>query len=312
MLMDINYLIQVHQFPKHLKRLVHRLNGDRVFFYIHLDKKVDIKPFKSELEGLDNVFFIKERVEVGWGHISQVEASLKTIKQAIKDNRNGYYVLMSGQDYPIKPNKGIREYFKNNYGKNFIEAKPVEDVWETYGERLHEYNFYPNSHEKTRYKINNIFSPGFYTKSNFHLIKKMMKAKKTAYLRYAFLVRKHPKPMRPFGGSSWWALPVETIIQVVDYMEANPSFFDYHRHTHCPDEVIFATIIAHLYEAEDIYDYVMYVNWTRKNAALPVTFESENDLKELSGSDCLFARKFKEGASILDKIDRQLLRIDDS
>ena len=51
-----------------------------------------------------------------------------------------------------------------------------------------------------------------------------------------------------------------------------------------------------------------YVNWERKNVALPVTF-NDKDLQELSQVDQLWARKFDVDydEKILDLVDENLL-----
>ncbi len=309
MMMDINYLIQVHQYPEHLKRLIHRLNGEGVYFYIHLDKKVDIAPFQEGFEAMPNVIFIKERLEVTWGHISQVWATFNTIKNVLQDQRHGYCVLMSGQDYPIKPVDYIRNFLEGNYGINFIESRPIAEVWPNYEERINQFNFHPNTREKTRYIVKNVFNRNFYTRPNLYVLKKLVKANKLGYLKYIFKVRKHPKDLKPFAGSSWWALPMESVRLFMDFLKRRDYLLKYHEHTHCPDEILFQTVINHLFPRKKIEDCTTHVNWTKKNVPLPVTFEDEGDFLELRQSNCLFARKFKEGTKILDDIDREMLGV---
>lgn len=57
---------------------------------------------------------------------------------------------------------------------------------------------------------------------------------------------------------------------------------------------------------------ITYVNWTRKNTSLPVTFTADDidELKEQGAKNKLFARKFniEEDREILNLIDELLLK----
>lgn len=68
--MTIAYLIATYIDPVHLKRLICALDHNACFF-VHVDKKVDIKDFK-ELVNQENVHFIEKRSRVLWGDITQV------------------------------------------------------------------------------------------------------------------------------------------------------------------------------------------------------------------------------------------------
>ena len=41
----INYIILVHKNPFQLIRLINKLSGNHVSFYVHVDKLVDSRPF---------------------------------------------------------------------------------------------------------------------------------------------------------------------------------------------------------------------------------------------------------------------------
>ena len=69
--MNIAYLISAHTDAPQLKRLVEALHPDAHFF-IHIDKKSDITPFTSLLQG-DNIHFLTNRVNVRWGTILEVK-----------------------------------------------------------------------------------------------------------------------------------------------------------------------------------------------------------------------------------------------
>jgi hypothetical protein len=119
----LNYIILAHDNPAQLYRLINRLDQPEAFFYIHIDKRVDIKPFLIDKE---NVYFLDKRVAYPWGDIGGVHATLLAMQQIVKHHRNGYCILLSGQDYPIKSNRVIKEFYASHH-QCFIYASPLPD-----------------------------------------------------------------------------------------------------------------------------------------------------------------------------------------
>jgi hypothetical protein len=112
--MNIAYLISAHNDPQQLKRLVEAL-GDNAWCFIHIDQKSDIRPFMEALKCIegDRIHFIRERKDVRWGTIIEVEYQMALLKAALdysqdtpKDEEfHGFdrYITLSGLDYPVKP-----------------------------------------------------------------------------------------------------------------------------------------------------------------------------------------------------------------
>lgn len=305
--MNINYILQVHQSPTQLKRLVSRLNDKNIFFYIHVDKKSNIEPFKKELNDFNNIFFFEEdRISVYWGDLSQIKATLLAINKIIKDKRTGYCVLMSGQDYPIKSNEYIFNFLSRNYGLNFIGGRPIEDVWETYKKRINNYNFSTKEKSRDMISLYTIYHRNFYSLENLKNLKRLVLSTKRKYLYKIFIPRKLPICIKQYGGSQWWVLPIETIQYISNFVKNNETYLKYHEFTHVPDEIFFHSIILNKFQTNVIKKSLTYVNWSAKNRPLPVTFELD-DYNELVDNNYLFARKFNEESSILDKVDREIL-----
>jgi len=310
--MELNYIILAHRLPKNLSRFILRLQDDNTYFYVHIDKKSKIAPFQNELKELKNVFILEERIDVIWSDITGVQATLVALKKIIEHKRNGYCIFASGQDYPIKPIAEIRSFFETNYGKNFIDVSPIQDVWKNngYKKRIFNYNIHPFPKLRTWYSFSDIYSSDFYTIKNLkNLTKLTLNSSDRSVLKYIFIKRRHPNYIKPFGGSAWWALPIETISEILKFLTSNKSFEIYHKYTHVPDEIFFQSIIAHLFPKDKISKSITYVNWERENCPLPVTFKSEEDFKELKQTDCLLARKFEGQTDILDKIDKELINL---
>ena len=107
---DLAFLIIAHHQPAHLGRLIRALEDPRHFFFIHVDRKVSIDPFRAAVGEGENVVFVRDRVEVEWAKLSVVEATLNTIRAAAGSAREfRRYTLLSGSDYPIKHRRVIRK-----------------------------------------------------------------------------------------------------------------------------------------------------------------------------------------------------------
>lgn len=114
------YLIIAHHEFEILKLLVESIDDSRNDIYIHYDKKIDSLP---EIEVFNsNLFILKDRIDVRWGHISQIEVELLLFDTAYNNlNANySYFHLLSGVDIPIKSQNFIHDFCYKYQGKEFI------------------------------------------------------------------------------------------------------------------------------------------------------------------------------------------------
>lgn len=316
--MEINYIILVHKNPEQVQRLIDSLNTPTSYFYIHIDKGIDITPFLATISNKKNIFFISNKLrQYGtWGDIGIVKATLNALSQIMEDNRTGYCVLMSGQDYPLRNNDSIAIFFKTNYGVNFIETFPIPSIkWGEDGglNRLNQYKINLSTERLDFVQLPSFLEKKFYKKQTLHKLLKIARKKNFTVLLKLLKKRKLLNPLTPYGGSQWWALPIETIEEILKFIASNPKYINYHKDTLLPDEIFFHSILMHLKETNDVLvvkPSITYVNWTRKNTSLPVTFNKKDieELKEAS-QNYLFARKFdiKKNDPLLDQIDKELL-----
>ncbi len=295
------YLILVHQSPEQLLRLVNRLNGEEVYFYIHVDAKVDWAPFQKLLSPYPNVYFIEARERCIWGDYSITQATLKLAQAAVEQHTQGMAILLSGQDYPLFAAHQIREFFEDKHDYRFIDSLPIAQNWT--GQQLK---------VRTRYYRfttgdgrNDYLTLGL----GLRAFSKWARRKiPLAALMQLFTKRRSPIPLH--GGTNWWSMPIDTLRSLNDYYLAHKQVLDqYFKHTHCSDEIFFQSLLqASSTEkgAFGIAPAVHYANWARKEVSLPVTFE-QGDLAELLQLPAykLFARKFDidKSKSLLDVLD---------
>jgi len=163
-------------------------------------------------------FFLSDekRISAVWADFGMVQATINCIQQIIADQRKGYCVLMSGQDYPIKSGAYIHEFLSRQYGINFIQGCPILPS-ECAEQGVRRINRYKINLSKTRNDIlvfPSIFDKEFYGKLNFESFLYLAKRKSIVscleILPKTLKKRRFPSYIQPYKGSQWWALPIET------------------------------------------------------------------------------------------------------
>lgn len=307
--MEKNYLILAHKNPKQLSRMIKALNDGSSSFFIHLDSKTAIEPF-TELLQKERVFFIKKRVRCVWGDFSIVQATINLMEEVAKYKKKGYFILMSGQDYPIQSQKYIDDFLENNKGYDFIEVEPLEKKWKhkMVKDKLEHYHIL-HSEERGN---SNCYAPFFHCS----LFQKIRTLTHLAKGRISFSNFKKlcslPKRVSPFkhqyAGSQFWTFSERTFYSVLDYIQKNKAILEtYYKYTSSPDEVYFHSILINLQQAiPDIKlkEQITYVNYFRKNN----TFIKEDAQNIISQKEKLFARKFDTeiNEEILNFIDKSI------
>lgn len=312
-----HYIIIAHRFPNHLKRMINFLNDENSYFHIHIDAKSNISEFENIVNG-DNIFFIKDRVDVKWGHYSQVQATLKIISHIV-DNQNfdeGRLVFLSGQDYPIKSKDYINKFFEKYKNTDFISFETTVESLKIIQDRKDSVALSKSSKRGDFY----------IQKRNFIGSMKMLKAIALGRINWGLLKHfRHFFFQPPFGmnlyhGSQWWALEYSSVKEILCFYRKHKRKLDtYFKGFLCSDETFFQTLYAYLVCNGKIKNVlkgsVTYTNWKRREGDdVPITFGKEKyfekDIEELLnvGETGLFARKFEENSKILDFIDNEVGR----
>ena len=108
--MRVGYIIVAHALPDQVVRLVGRLRSDNASFFIHVDRRSPqpvMAVVERELGGAPDVQLLP-RHRCGWGTFGQVLASLEGIRAVLQAPEPlDYAVLLTGQDYPLRPPHAI-------------------------------------------------------------------------------------------------------------------------------------------------------------------------------------------------------------
>ena len=268
----IAYMMQVHKNSDQINNLIKQLDDGNSDFYIHIDKKSNIK---NSIMIKENVFLISDCIDVKWGQISQVKATLLLMKEVKNSGMKYDYVwLISGQDFPIKSNKHIQDFLIQNKGYNFINLL---------SEKEYEYNRY--------LKRNETWYPTWGASPKFimRVIRKLYNYI-TGGPRRSLIKRQNYLNVDFQFGSSWFTITYDTMLYILEEINKN-EYMKYFKNCICPDESVFQTIIYNSRYKDTIRDYLTYVDWSegKKN---PKILNSD-DLDKLTNSNKLMARKFE-------------------
>lgn len=294
----IAYILSAYKDAPHLAHLVTALD-DSADFYIHIDLKADIRPFK-ELLG-DKVTFIP-RHWVSWGGWEQVEYQ-KELLAAVLHSGIEYtrVVCLSGQDYPLWTNQEIHQYFDEHNETEFIVGMNLTHCAQAdQRSKIVNYHFFRDLRWRNNWWKNKLIV------ASRNLIK-------------GFPIRKQPttllenKKVDVFFGSDYWAITLPCARYIYEKLCTEKEMIHYFKTSFVPSELCIQTLVfnssfgkqALLHEG----DYpglsgltpLHYIDYGRAIKTLTI-----EELPVLQQSGKMFCRKVVSGASakLIDEIDR--------
>lgn len=294
----IAYILSAYKDAPHLAHLVTALD-DSADFYIHIDLKADIRPFK-ELLG-DKVTFIP-RHWVSWGGWEQVEYQ-KELLAAVLHSGIEYtrVVCLSGQDYPLWTNQEIHQYFDEHNETEFIMGMNLTHCAQAdQRSKIVNYHFFRDLRWRNNWWKNKLIV------ASRNLIK-------------GFPIRKQPttllenKKVDVFFGSDYWAITLPCARYIYEKLCTEKEMIHYFKTSFVPSELCIQTLVfnssfgkqALLHEG----DYpglsgltpLHYIDYGRAIKTLTI-----EELPVLQQSGKMFCRKVVSGASakLIDEIDR--------
>jgi len=281
--MKIACLIVTYTSAAQTMRMIERLNNGQFDFYIHLDKKADIKTHEGLFE-IPNVYFITDRVDVRWAGYSTVQAAFNGIKQIIASGIQYDFInLITGQDYPIKSPEYIADFLANSIGKEFIEYKDFDTEWMEAKGRIDKYHL-----------------------GNMKLVGKF---RLEAILNFFIKRGKMPMDLKMYGVSTFWTLSPACALYVVDFIEHNKELEQFLKYTWGSDEFIFQTVLMNSpYKDAIVNNNYRYVDWSAGGAR--PRFLTTEDYDNIIASEGFFGRKFniELDENILDLVDAHCLK----
>ena len=285
--MRIAYVMLAHKSPFQVARLVERLRMPGARFYLHVDARTDarvFREFENALRPMPDVMFLR-RHRSDWGRIGLVTATLEGIRAAVAESNFDVLSLVTGQDYPIKSNGYIAEFFERNEGRSFLEYFRLPGrEWQDERGGLDRIEYW-------------------------HVHLRRVAVRLPPQRLHRFIKRRLPPGIAAFGGSAYWSLNEEAVRYVHEFVTDNPEFIRYLRHAKIPEELFMQMILLSSPLADSIVnDNLRYIDWSA-NEAHPAVL-TRSDFTTLASSTALYARKFDvdRDSEIMDLIDATLLR----
>jgi hypothetical protein len=292
--MKIAYLILAHKNPTQLARLVGALSGPNIF-YIHIDRKMCEDEFRSALQPFKAVVhFSRERVTINWGGFSLVKATLALIRECLAGaSRVDRAVLLSGQDYPIKPANWIQGFFDKAGQTEFVQYWELPSIaWQAEDGGM----------DRIRY---------YWLIDRLHL---RWSEKFFEFQRKIGLTRPLPKNLRIFGGPQWFMLSEPCLRFILNFANTNPDFVRFWKITRCSDEMFFNTIVMNSEFSGRVVNNIYREQDWKKGPEYPRIFRWD-DFDVLNKSPNLFARKVditnQESSALMDRIDQEIIHARD-
>ena len=269
-------IIQCHKNPQQINLLTDSLQ--KIYdchVFLHLDKKSAAIRDQIQTQGI-TLLPESKSVDVRWSKFSQCEATLALMEEVLASGQKFDYVwLFSGQDLPIAGTQQIACR---------LPAEPVPYI-EVMGQEHPMYRSFA--------KRNDIY----------YLESMMERTTWSGLLRKGWQLitggrgRTLPVFRRKLGvpyyfGSSWWCLPYDCVVEMMELYHNSEKFQRYFRNAINSDESFFQTLFMQTSYAGRQQPILTYIDWSQ-GLASPRTFTmAELPALAENSEKFLLARKF--------------------
>jgi Core-2/I-Branching enzyme len=261
----IAIMMLVHKNEEQVKRLINHLSKD-FDIYVHIDKRAPIK-IPSQVN-----IFVYKKYKTYWGSFNSIMATLYLLGEAYK-KRYDRYILISGEDLPIKSNEEIIKFFEDNQNEYItVDKLPTRKHLKADLNRVTKY--WPNKGGADK---NDII---------FRIIGKIERMT----LHFMNRIRTRPIDYDFYGGDAWFNITNTSVKSIFEYIRNNNKYIQRFKWTRVGDEIFYQTIIRKIENLKVIDNCLRYVD--RRNGAAHPKILREEDYEKIINSNNLFARKF--------------------
>lgn len=297
--MRIAFLVSAYTDAQHLERLIGRL-PDCADFYIHIDRKADIEPFR-QMRCRQRVTFIDERQDVQWGGISQVEFQMALFGAALRSGVTyDFFCTLSGLEYPVWNTSKIEEFFARHKGRNLLYGIDMSKQ----GRAAREYRVYRPLAAKT-------WKNGTVKNKMRVLLRILLKP----FVHKKLVFKADGTEYHLFKGSDWFAVTPELAAYALEKWESCPQLRRYFRSSFIPSETFIHTVAFNSEFAQTCR--LMEGEYKNLASLTPLSYIdyrplikilTEEDLEAILASGKMFCRKVVTGKSdrLMDLLDAQM------
>ena len=267
------FLIQAHKDLGQLNALVEQLRDDDFLVYVNLDRKCALDPGAVHPSARQ----VKHRVDVHWGTFSQVQAVLNSLEQIVAEVPDfDKVIFLSAQDFPLLSNARLKAALAELSGHELLDTVALGT-------------------EAGRWAAD--FRYQYFHRGDGAPLTRLACRIANRAMRAAGIVRHMPGGMRPYGGSSWWALSQACVEDILARVRREPGLARFFRRCACPDEMFFQTLVMNSPFAPRVLGQnFRYVQWPEHGARNPKILD-EGDFERIAASRAHFCRKIDSAAS---------------
>lgn len=263
-------LIVAHRLPSQVHRLLERLVHPRLDVYLHVDRRVDPRPFLHP-----GLIPVESRLPIVWNGFGLVETTLSWLRSS---HAKGYrsYTYLSGQDYPVVAVGQILAQFDR--GRDFLVDTAWSDIDRT-----------------SRWGCFHVTDPNRWVRLRDRFRRKFLSSNRG--------IRKLPCGLEYKCGSALWTIPYQAVEWMIPFLDARPEIVKFFRNTIHSDEMFYQMVLNASPFAAQLGDHAHLIDWS-KGAAHPEVLGTGHFEAIVPGKH-LFARKVEPDASaeLMDLLD---------
>lgn len=300
----IAYLITSHTLPRQMLRLasVLRAGSPDSEIVIHHDTRTS-QVDRAAVRAL-GAHLLEPSSSVDWGRMSHLTLMFRCFSWLLEHTQSEWMVLLSGQDYPVRPVADIERRLAAAGVHALIETQPcprprARDPVDEFALRYHfQWRRVP------RWASGRVVQTAANRTARFR-VRSMPRSGSWLGTRAA---------RSPFDGTfvchrgaDWFSLSRRAVSAVDQFRLAHPQIVAYYRRTLIPTESFVQTVLANDRSLRLSGDHGRYTIWDRPHMTGPRVLRTP-DLDMLLRSGMDFARKFDEtvDSAVLDELDRSV------
>jgi hypothetical protein len=250
-------------------------------------------------------------IPIAWGTFSWVDVVLRGIRRSLAHLEFDWLVLLSGQDYPIRPVPEIERFLATTDYDGFLKGFPLGSRPETAGEDLQRYMYrYYQVPAPARLRAR----PGKGEGRGATVARRLREAQPIlsfkrgpsgAYIGIRRLRVPFDDRFRWHRGSTWFTLSRRSLAVLDEFARSNPRLMRYFRRMWIPEESFVPTVLMNQPDLRFCLDHLRHI---RFGAGRHPAILRTQDVEEVLSSGKHFGRKFDSivDGQILDLIDARV------
>jgi hypothetical protein len=297
--LKLAYLLCVHNLPEQANTFIRLARAhDDADVFVHVDRKCH-PSVAASIERGSGVTVLDERVTVTWADRSLTDAILMLMRAMRATGKKYDFVsLNSVQDLPVR------------HGLSAALAKRPDAV------HMNAHRADPADGRQTFY-WNVRWPRSVYGRFERPLHpRRLLRAGLRKLYTWGINLRPNrrtlPRGWDVYRGSTWFCMPGDAALDLLDFLDANPSYYDYFEDALGVDEFFIHTwVMNSRWAARCTGENLTYLNFGKtardRNHPVPLTL---GDVPAIEASGRFFARKFDPGVDrrVIDYFTEKLAR----